>query len=308
MQQKIPLLDRFYYKEIKKTNLASVTQCYEIWKKAVIKNKQYQNNLLVIPGAGLGNRLRVMAVSWNLAKKCKKKVSFFWGVNSDLGCNWEDLFVAPIIDWQSDLLCFDKSVYINKNSKHVIDELVGLGFSRDNIFYKKKYPDKDFNIYSCWFDFPQRTVLKPYVFYYLLKPIDKIKKILDKFCPLGSKKLGIHLRYTDAPIKRNIDWIISYVKLLIKKYPSYEILVTADNQEVKDKVLDVLPLNKVHYQKTNLFSGTAFSTDRNNIKGMQSATADLFALADCEILWSNKPNGSFYQAAAQMPLQSNIAD
>ena len=79
MQQKIPLLDRFYYKEIKKTNLASVTQCYEIWKKAVIKNKQYQNNLLVIPGAGLGNRLRVMAVSWNLAKKCKKKVSFFLG-------------------------------------------------------------------------------------------------------------------------------------------------------------------------------------------------------------------------------------
>ena len=273
------------------------------WGQTILKNQQYQENLLVFPSAGLGNRLRVIAASWNIAEKLKKKVHFYWNVNYDLGCNWQDIFSYPKIEWEKNPQKFSSFVYSSKNFSHVSDHLVSLGFAKQNILYSKKYKGKNINIYSCWLNFPRKGIFFADDFFRLLKPSLSVEKYIKKFFCFGEKKkLGIHIRFTDAPLRHNEEWVLEWVKHLVKKYPLYTIFLACDNQKIKDKILDILPQNRVCYQKTTLTSNLGLSIDRANKMGIQIATADLFALAGCDIFWANDPKSSFFQAAYKMHL------
>ena len=303
----ISFLDKIYYRERKKnTSLVSPKENYSNWEKIVKKNENFKESVLIFPSAGLGNRLRVMAASWNIAEKLQKRVHFYWDINSDIACSWEDIFSKPNFHWEKNPLCFSNKIFCSKKSPHATADILNFNFSKENIIYSKKYRGKNINIYSCWLrDFPKKGIFRAENFFSLIYPSLPVKKILQKFM-IPSPKIGLHLRYTDAPIKRNKDWILTWVKHLVKKYPHHQVLVVADNQNLKNKVLELVPKNRICYQKTNLTSDIAFSKDRNSKEGMQVAAADLFALASCEFLWSNKPNSSFFQAAIYLPFESFI--
>ena len=303
----ISFLDKIYYRERKKNTLfANSKENYSEWKKVVKQNENFKESVLIFPSAGLGNRLRVMAASWNMAEKLKKRIYFYWNISSDIACLWEDIFSQPSFHWEKNALRFSDKIFCSKKSPHATYDIINLNFQKENIIYSKKYYGKNINIYSCWLrDFSKKGVFTAEKFFSFIYPSLPVKKLLQKFI-IPSPKIGLHLRYTDAPIKRNEDWILAWVKYLIKKYPKHEVLVVADNQNLKEKVLEILPTSRACYQKTNLTSEIAFSKDRDSKEGMQTATADLFALASCEFLWSNKPNSSFFQAAFFLPFKEFI--
>ena len=302
MSTKIPFWDKIYYREYHKNFLLiDRHKNEEDWQEIKKNNEKYQNNLLVFPAAGLGNRLRVIAASWNIAQKLKKKLHFYWSVTPDIGCMWDDIFCLPKMHWNDNPLEFSKQIHSKKKRQHAINDMIHIGFEKQNILYNQKYQAKDINIYSCWLrDFPRKGIFFANKFFSLLHPSKKVQKLLLSFLTPERKKLGLHIRYTDAPLKRDEAWIIEWIRYLVKKYPKHEIVLVSDNQKIKDRILAILPLKRVCYQKTNLTSNFIFSTDRANLQGMQIAIADLFALAACEIFWANKPNSSFYQAALFM--------
>ena len=307
MPARISFLDKIYYKEQKKIFASSRgDKCQRLWEQVLLANQKHKNNLLVFPSAGLGNRLRVIAAAWNIGEKLKKKVSFYWDVNCDVGSNWDSIFFAPNLYWQKNPFQFSQQIYVSRKNLHVKNHLCAIGFQENNIFYTKKYTTANLNIYSCWSgDFPRKGVFFAQNFFLLLKPASAVQKLLGQFLSTDKKKLGIHIRFTDAPLKRNADWILTMVKYLVMKYLTYTIVLVSDNQKIKDQILAILPHHRVCYQKTSLTSDLSFSQDRTNLLGMQVAAADLFALASCSVLWTNKPHSSFYTAARAIQYNKN---
>ena len=289
-----------YNKKFSKINKRSSTSIYK---------DKYQNTLYVFPLCGLCNQLLCMFSGIVFAKNNNMNYVIIPTVYSAFQCYFTDLFDNPEINYNkksNEIKKLNLQLYSPAaNAQYIKNIANDYSYSNKNILSiknwikpKTKSKSNDFGIISCraFVDINSINYL-----YKTLKPNKIVNDLIKSFYKEGNN-IGIHIRHTDNEKQFSKDEIINIIIDIYNKYKYYyTFFISSDNQFIKDAIIDIMKKDEIFYQSTNLTSEiNKPSVDRSNLKGMQIATADLFALSYCKLLWGSNMKSTFFNCALNM--------
>lgn len=243
--------------------------------------------LYLHPEAGLCNRLRTIASSWDLTQEYGEKLKVWWSINGELKCRFEDLFEMTV------------PIPV-RNQSAVMEKLLKKGLVS---IFKKHYTQSNFK------QFVEDYKTNPNAVYYLssysnyynsrnytwVKPIEKLQKRIDEItAQFGNHCVGIHIRRTDnkKSIEQSpISLFLEVMDCELEQNPDTKFYLATDDADTK------LVLTKRYPGRVlvlNMEPG-----DRVSKKGMQDAVVDLYALAATDKIYGSYWS-SFSQVAADI--------
>lgn len=249
------------------------------------------NKITVVPLAGLGNRMRVIASSVAVAKRYDLKLYIAWQINNDLGCDIKDIFSSIGLDYSTPsrisfliISNFYRFGAINKfyNSYKLLSKMI----------YTNSYFDKDLKniksnnglvlngnyndilIASCY-GFEETLKLKDFVLTKYLQ-----NKVDEEYKKIGGNYIGIHIRRTDhidliklSPLHLYTDQI----EFFIKENPLQKFFLATDDEGVKKTITD---------EYKSIFS-LDIKLGRDSIEGIHGGVIELYLLSkSCKIICS----------------------
>tara|TARA_B100000073_G_C23653379_1_gene541505 strand:+ start:213 stop:1121 length:909 start_codon:yes stop_codon:yes gene_type:complete len=263
----------------------------------------YKNTLYIFPMCGLANQLQVIFSGIIYSRKHNMDYIIVPHLYTSLNAHFTDLFNNPEIKYQKSSLDKIKKLnlqlYTNQiRETHIQDRAKSYSNKKIKNLTNDIKHDENYGIIAC-ISYESINDILP--LYKTLKPSKDVLDKINSFYKQGDN-IGIHIRHTDGPIKYTKENIVNIVNKIYTKYKNkYKFLICADNQDIKDSIINIMDENDVFYQKTNLTSAVdKMSVDRRNLNGMICATADLFALSYCKLLWGSGANSSFFRTALNM--------
>lgn len=258
--------------------------------------------IVVKPIGGLGNRLRCIKSTLNLARKVNQQVKVYWDIDSGLKCNFEDLF-EPCDLFEVENICHKVDLqamareasgsYLSLNWNYMEEhDLINEGLER---YVKEHSFGGGYFIESCY----EYYGIDNGIDYLWVKPVmplqEKIKNICDK---LGEYAIGIHIRRTDQ--KMSIHYsptnaFISAMREEIRKNPNTVFYLASDDENEKKSLLEKFG-NRIVMQGD-------IELRRNTLDGMQAAVIDLFCLAN-----TNRIYGSYWSSFSEIAAQIKKAE
>lgn len=231
--------------------------------------------LYLHPEAGLCNRLRTIASSWDLTQEYGDKLKVWWSINGELKCRFEDLF--------------EMTVPIRvRNQSALMEKLFKKGLAS---IFKKHYAQSDFKQFVEDYKADSHSVYYLSSFsnfynstnYTWVKPIETLQKRIDEItAQFGNHCVGIHIRRTDnqkAIEQSPLSLFLEVMDRELEQDPDTKFYLATDDSETKIFL-------------TKRYSGRVLvlnmeSSDRVSKKGMQDAVVDLYTLAATDKIYGS---------------------
>lgn len=220
-----------------------------------------KKKLLVVPLAGLGNRMRVLSSCIQIAQKEGYELSVAWPVNDELGCELEDVFES--IGYQYTVPSkWKQKILTNVYRTGLLNKYYGAFKFLSGLFYSRSVFDKDiknFNqakinsddsdviVASCMafsndsftpitlVDFLKNEANRDHFKRFVFNP-KLVKQVDDEFSKIGEPYVGIHIRRTDHAdiIKHSPDQnFIEKIDAIIADHPNQKFFLATDDPAVK---------------------------------------------------------------------------
>lgn len=238
---------------------------------------------------GLSNRIKSLVSVIRISKIKNTEYKVCWDILNDynkkkhiLNCPFNSLFkndiLVNIIPSES-IQYNNHCLYICNNDK--IPKKFNNFESNCKKTFSKKYGSKTIDF---MYNKIPLELKNEYINYFkLLKPIDKLKKKIDKFCKnFNSKTISIHIRSWNRKNENGRSNLFNYNKFEneIEKYDnSYNFFLCSDSQKVKDYFKNKYGDRILLYpRKTDL------DTSRDFPEGIQEDLIELYLLSKNNII------------------------
>lgn len=247
--------------------------------------------IVLIPVAGLGNRIRVVCSCYQFCKENNKAMSIKWMREPGFNASWNDLFEYPnriVINNHSILNYFlysnpsIKNLYVSKLLDKITNRQIYYSLYKDSLSSLTNNGKLYINTYcqqgelSCI-----NELFKPNKF---LR--NKIDAITSKFT---EETIGLHMRTTDNEESKSvstIDKFESRIDKYIIDHPTAIFFLCTDNLNIKDKLKNKYKNRIITYNSV---------LNRNSTLGIQDAVVELWSLASTKEIW-----GSYYSSFTDM--------
>jgi hypothetical protein len=253
-----------------------------------------KNKVVIVPIAGLCNRMRAIASGIYLSKKIGIPISIYWHKKNECLADFTELFqTIKLDDVTIQPLKLSKfyfypdqkrNLYLPGNIRKAIfkTQIVNFNKNTGNVFDK-------ISTNGGYITTPH-SLCQHYSLNEIFKPIDKIKSsisnITDKF---SSNVIGIHIRRTDnkqAIDKNSLEDFYNRMDIEIIENPNIKFYLATDSISVKEEM--------IAKYKEKIISYNA-SLSRDSVKGMQDAVIDLWCLSSTSFII-----GSFYSSYSEL--------
>lgn len=255
-----------------------------------------QKNLIVIaPEGGLCNRMQALDSAIALARKTGSELGVIWYRSANINSSFEDLFVVPAV--------------VSRITE--IDLYRWRGRARRRLY--RKYFQTFFDLYLEHKQIPaepaqledlakgRRVLISAYRRFYEgpamyadLRPVPRLKAIIDSRVSTIGRTIGVHVRRTDNRYARDhspLEMFIDLMRREVAQDDASRFFVATDSLEVEGRLRDEFPGRICTHEKRSL--------DRNDPLAIEDAVIDLYCLARCRKLigsyWS-----SFSETAWQL--------
>lgn len=277
------------------------------------------NTLIINPYHGLGNRLRVIASAFSIAKATKKILVIQWVPCIHCDCYFNDLFENLSISIPIILVNYsiNLSFYSNIDYYNYIDYEVEsqkdkyINTNTTNNIYIKSYSILNHKYANTYFN----------DFFKLLKPTSQIQTIIDSVS-LEKNTIAMHIRNgggsenndqqgeydkltnwtreeQEKMIKyrktSNIDNFIIQIYKELQKDIHQTFFISTDSPENYEKIINMFGENRIKYIKRNVF-------DRSK-EQIYYAVADIFTLVKCKTFYS-----SYWSSFSEIVLMQGLFD
>lgn len=247
----------------------------------------------LIPYAGLGNRMRVIASVYKYSVNHSAELTIHWNKERGLNARFYKLF-KPVkgLNVKDSAMCS----FLTMNNPCIynlyLPKLIDLIFRRKS-FYAIGINKIDeiaqkcekFNVST----YSQQGDLYPLSELFI--PSDEILSIIDNVKKrFGKKTIGCHIRRTDnkqAQAHSTLDMFLKRFDELFKKEPDARIFLCTDDMAVKQELLE-----KYGEQRIITYNSTL---NRHSYEGIRDAVVELYTLASTDRIW-----GSFYSSYTEM--------
>lgn len=264
---------------------------------------QIRKKILVIPLAGLGNRMRVLSSCVAIAKRDNRSLYIVWPINSDLGCGLEDIFQSVGIDYKIPNK-FISYILANVYRVGMIKRFYGIYKSVSSLFFNTVVFDGDIIDYnvinklkkierlsnksnlmiaSCmsfndeqyginFFEYLKDEINRPQLNSFVFNSYI-INKVDQEYNKIGFPYIGIHIRRTDNfdAIKHGDDANYIYeIEKCIKMNESQKFFLATDSEKTK-----------VYFK--NKYGQRLYTVDslleRDSVKGVQAGVIEMLLLS-----------------------------
>ena len=218
----------------------------------------------ITPGRGLGNRLLSIATASAIYKQFP---DVYWYKNYECNAGWFDLFLNP----QLKILDCDRERYTKFCDK--VHDISSIKNKMHEFLASAHQRAERINTFNP--------------FYKSLLPSSDVEKMILEIPP---KTLGLHLRLTDHLQMTTESYYQTAALVLLKTVKPDYVFICGDTQYKKDELINLFPKEKVLFYETHLtdlIKPGFESEDRDSLKGMQLATAEMFTLSKCKWIYPN---------------------
>lgn len=240
-----------------------------------------RKKLIVIPNAGLGNRMRVIASCVQIAKKENRELVMVWPKNAALNCDITDIFETIGLNYSTPSRL--KSFFLSNIYRHGavqkfsnIYKSVANVFSINSVFdadtiegnMPKLNPEDNTLIVATCFAFGTGQDYHSFKFDKNLR-----EKTETEYKKIGDNYIGVHIRRTDHAdlIKHSpFENYLAQMDKCIKENPSQKFFLATDNEETKTL------LTQRYGERVYTFQ---HNVSRNNIEGVHGAIVELLLLS-----------------------------
>lgn len=271
------------------------------------KNKQMQRKITLIPVGGLANRMKAIDAAIALAQEAEAELQIIWFKDKGLNCRFDQLF-EPLekrgvtvreATW-TDKLILDRPRRRNFRLPRVFQRILFdtciYEQKATHLFYRKfdylSWLKERQNVYiaSCVYFYPQ-TIHTPFCFF---RPNETVREQINSCCrEFTSKTIGIHIRRTDnvASITQSpTELFIERMKQEIEADNQCRFYLATDAEEEKKQLKALFGTRVITSPRV---------ADRNSIRGMQDALAELYILSQTKKILGSMQS-SYSETAAQI--------
>lgn len=255
--------------------------------KPIISNNKSKVRVVLVPYAGLCNRMNAIASTLKLVEDEGYSLSIWWESNSDLSADFEDLFEKHILDPYLNKLRWNKilkyrarpmNLFIPKFLRYFFYTMQFEDISRKSNDFKSKIRYGRNYISTCHAIGEKKDLNSLFVPVKTIRDrIEKVKKTFPDYT------VGIHIRRTDHDRciqDSSIEDFKAKMDVEIKKNPDVGFFLATDDEEVKEHM-------KTFYGERIITMDNSLS--RISKDGMEDAVVDLWALSG-----TDKIIGSYY--------------
>lgn len=247
----------------------------------------------LIPYAGLGNRMRVIASVYKYAIMNSCELTIYWNKEKGLNALYYRLF-KPVkgLNIKDSRLC---DFFVNNYPcayNLFIPKIVDVVFRRKS-FYAIGIDKLDeivrANASINVSTYSQQGDLYPLS--ELFVPTDEIMDIINSIkSRFGKTTIGVHIRRTDNKQAQNCSTVELFVKKfeeLFESAPDTKIFLCTDDILVKNEIIKKFGKKRIITYDSTL--------NRHSFKGIRDAVVELYTLASTNKIW-----GSFYSSYTEM--------
>lgn len=247
----------------------------------------------LIPYAGLGNRMRVIASVYNYAIKNSCELTIYWNKEKGLNASFYKLF-KPVkgLNVKDSSLC---DFFVN-NYPCVFNlffpKIIDIVFRRESFYsigINKLDEIAESNSVLNVSTYSQQGELYPLSELFIPTDdiMEKINKIKSRF---GKTTVGCHIRRTDnkqAQQCSTVEMFVIRFDKLFETEPEAKIFLCTDDIVVKNEIIEKYGKERVITYDSTL--------NRHSFEGIRDAVVELYALASTDKIW-----GSFYSSYTEM--------
>jgi len=253
--------------------------------------------IIIEPFGGLANRMRVIASAIDLSNKTNQKIKLIWIANSDLNCEFSDLF-KPIKDIEItnriSKYKFIKATNQEKKYKRIlayfINKIIGIDYCIKEQDFGKYIWNRKIDLLeivsgnkNTYFQTCEELNFEKNLIYFEnFKLNDDIQSITNEIVnSFNENIIGIHIRRTDnnksieiSPTSLFIENIINELKINSNTNFFLATDDLATEKELKEKFADKI----ITYEK---------ELSRNTKKGIIDAVVDLYCLSKTKYIFGS---------------------
>lgn len=236
--------------------------------------------IIIMPEAGLCNRLRAIDSAVALAARHKMKLHIIWERNEHCNDKFSNLFIVPK---EVERLTEIKGGFAMK----VVKKLVSVYLSLTNKCYLDQKKIENLMSQKNGFETLSgcsRVYIRSYGRFYqsalpfsIFRPKAPIQEIITSY--KEDNIIGVHVRRTDHQYSITYsptEKFIEYMNKEIDKDSNVKFFLATDDPSVEITLRKVFPNKIVSHCKKSL--------DRNNPTAIQDAVVDLYCLSNCRKL------------------------
>lgn len=251
-----------------------------------------RNYIILIPVAGLGNRMHAIAGALDLAKQLNKKLIVFWEQTpNELNAKYSDLFESSV--YYKVVECSFHSILIR------LVQLLRYFFlfiNDGNINQYRYSKDRKwieslrFKNVFIW-SYQSITWTKDFSCFNVRK--DVIEDMPLKF-PEGTPIIGVHIRRTDlaGAIKNSPTCEFeACIEKEIRENPAVKFYLATDDVSEEESLRSKFP--------GRILSNRSKSLDRNSLIGIKDALKDIYILSRCVRIYGSYES-TFSMSAANL--------
>lgn len=308
-----------YMRFIAKIGMASSVYVLIMWLSGSVTFKESLNYILrkktsngqitLIPVGGLANRMKAIDAAVALAEESGSQLQILWFKDKGLNCRFDQLFkplqcknvILKEATWM-DMLIYDrprkKNFHIPRLFQKMLFDTCIYEEQATQLFYKNFdfqtwVQRKNAYIASCVYFYPQHT----HPLFSIFQPTAHVQKQIENTSKRFNKKtIGIHIRRTDniASITQSpTELFIERMEQEIKIDTNCLFYLATDSEDEKKRLKEAFGERIITSPRM---------ADRNSIRGMQDALAELYILSNTTKIFGSMKS-SYSETAAQI---SNI--
>ena len=262
-----------------------------------------KKKIIVVPQAGLGNRMRVLASAVQLAKRDNRELWIAWPVNAALGCEMTDIFQSIGMDysvppkWINFLLT---NIYRpGTNSRfYGFLKFVSKFFAGQTLFDNDIRDDRNNRVKQLKISSEESTVLVATCFPFGDQPVEEVyndymkneelaeqfanfkfseilkERVKQEYQKIGEPYIGIHIRRTDHvhTIKDSPDEnYITQIDRYLAENPNQNFLLATDDEPTK------VFFKQKYGSQMHIFN---HKIGRDDLEGIYGGVVELLMLAN----------------------------
>ncbi|WP_242926092.1 hypothetical protein [Pontibacter vulgaris] len=260
--------------------------------------------IIIHPIGGLANRMRVIASAMALSKLTNKRIKLIWIKNSDLNCEFLDLF-NPVEELEiitsRTKFRYAKSTNQTKMYRRIlvwiINNLIGINYCikekdvKEYIWEKKadiiKIIKEHNNIYfhTCLeltkFSY-DLNLGKNLEYFSRFKPNDEVQQNINKITKLfNNNTIGIHIRRTDNQKSIEYSPTTLFIEKMMKEIDNNKntnFFLATDDLATENELKRIFGNKIITYEK---------ELNRNSKKGIVDAVVDLYCLSKTKYIYGS---------------------
>ena len=246
----------------------------------------------IVPLAGLGNRIRVVASAFCYCSKNNVPMRLIWLREPGFNACWNDLFQIDNLPFEiNDHSILNYFVYSKPSWKNLFVSKIIDKLSKRNMIYEL-YKDKlDSQIVlsdTIVSSFSQQGELNDIS--EIFKPNVELQNKIDSLtAQFSNNTIGVHIRQTDNSQSKSTSTIEKFDNAIAKQISAdstTKFFLCSDDMSVKKYFVDKYG-NNILVFNSNL--------SRNSPQGIKDAVIELWTLASTKEIW-----GSFYSSYTDM--------